>query len=149
MMSADPSGCIFCHIVRRKAEAFIVHEDELCMAFLDLRQVREGHTMVIPKDHVDHFMDLDQNLSAHILETGQRIARKIRSVLNPPRVGYVVAGFGVPHVHLHIIPMWEEHDITSAQYLDGSKTPPVFDVENIPIRTEESRRKTCNLIRLA
>lgn len=140
--------CVFCKIVRRDIDSFIVHEDPDCLAFLDLRQVREGHTLVIPKNHIDHFMDMDESLTNHILAIGRRIAHKIRAVLKPPRVGYVVAGFGVPHAHLHVIPMWDEHDITSGQYLDRSKTPPVFDVESIPIRPVEDRRKTRGLIQL-
>jgi len=147
-MADHDENCIFCKIVRKELPAFIVHEDDRCLAFLDLRQVRPGHTMVIPKKHVNHFIDLDDDLTQHIISVAGRIARKIREALMPPRVGYVVAGFGVPHAHFHVQPMWEEHDITSQRYLDTSKNPPVFDMQVIPITSEEERQKVLDLIKL-
>lgn len=147
-MSGHDDNCIFCKIARKEAPAFIVHEDDKCIAFLDLRQVRPGHTMVIPKKHINHFIDIEDDLAAHILGIAKRIAHKIRDTLKPPRVGYVVAGFGVPHAHFHVQPMWEEHDITSQRYLDLSKSPPVFDMTVIPIPTEEERQAVVDLIKL-
>lgn len=147
-MSDHSGNCIFCKIAKKEVSAFIVYEDELCVAFLDLRQVREGHTIVIPKRHIDHFMDLDDALSSHILSIAQRIARKIKDTLHPYRVGYVVAGFGIPHAHLHVQPMWEEHDITSQRYLDLTQTPPIFNIQVLPILSEEDRQKTLNKIKL-
>jgi histidine triad (HIT) family protein len=148
VMSDYQEGCVFCQIASHKASAFIVYEDDVSIAFLDLRQVRPGHSMVIPKKHIEHFTDIDEVLSAHLLSVAQQIARKIRDVFCPPRVGYVVAGFGVSHAHLHVQPLWEEHDITSQRYLDTTRSPPVFDVKSLPILSEAEREKTRNLIKI-
>jgi histidine triad (HIT) family protein len=144
----DSPSCVFCKIARGDAPAFVVYEDDSCIAFLDLRPVREGHTMVIPKDHVDHFMDLDPQLGTHILAIARQIAHKIRDTLKPPRVGYVVAGFGVPHAHLHVLPMWGEQDITSSQYLDLSQNPATFRAEIIPIPPPQNQQKILDMLRL-
>ncbi len=109
-------NCIFCKIVAREIPTKKIYEDELVIAFLDHRPVRKGHTLIIPKVHVDNFIDLDNELAQHIFEKGLQIGRKMQTVLRPKRVGFVVAGFGVPHAHYHVIPMWDENDITSSQY---------------------------------
>ena len=144
----DSPSCIFCKIARGDAPTFVVHEDESCIAFLDLHPVREGHTMVIPKDHVEHFMDLDASVSGHILDVAQNLARKIREALSPPRVGYVVSGFGVAHAHFHVIPLWDEDDITSRQYLDLSRNPVSFRAETLPIPPPQNQQKIRDMIRL-
>lgn len=140
--------CVFCGIVKKEVRAYILHEDELCISFLDLRQVRPGHAMVIPKKHVNHFIDLEDDVARHIVSVAGRVARKIREKLAPPRVGYVVAGFGVPHAHFHVQPMWEEHDITSQRYLDASKNPPAFSMDAVPVTSEEESQRILSLIRL-
>lgn len=111
-MDSSSVKCTFCHIAHGTLPTFKIYEDDLCIAFLDRRPVREGHAMVIPKAHIDHFADLDDTLAAHIMTTAQRVSRKVKEVLQPLRVGYVVSGFGVAHAHLHIIPLWDLHDIT-------------------------------------
>lgn len=147
-MPASPVTCTFCKIAQGTIPAFKLYEDDLCLAFLDRQPVREGHAMVIPKAHIDHFSDLDGRLSTHILAISQRLARKMHDVLKPLRVGYVVSGFGVPHAHFHVIPLWDLHDITSAQYLDTSRTPPVFTEQVIPVAPEAEREAMSLRLRL-
>jgi histidine triad (HIT) family protein len=130
MMTTD---CIFCRIVAKDAPAHIVHEDERCLVFLDRRPVTPGALMVIPKAHIDQFCDVPDEDAAHILLVAQRISRVIRTELQPRRVGLAVAGFGVPHAHLHIVPMHGDHDVTSGVYASSVDGQVVFRAENAPL----------------
>ena len=98
--------CVFCRIVAGGEPCSRVHEDDVSLGFMGIRPVRPGELMVIPKEHIDHFCDLPDDLAAHILLVAQRA---IRRTLRPRRVGLVVHGFGVPHAHLLVVP---QHEVT-------------------------------------
>lgn len=145
MHAAD---CIFCKIERREIPAFLIFEDEHCLAFLDIRQTTRGHTLLIPRLPVDHMQDLPDYLAAHLFLTAQKIARHFKTKLDAPRVGYAAIGFGVAHAHLHIVPLWDEHDITSRAYaaiVDGSIE---FSAEHLPIADNDTKAATRELLKL-
>lgn len=95
---------IFTRLIHRELPSHIVAEDEVFFAFLDIRPIRPGHTLVIPKHEVDQFFDLDDEMLAGILRFAKPIARAIQEVTGAERIGAIVAGFDVPHAHLHLIP---------------------------------------------
>ena len=70
---------------------------------LALSSVAEGHALVVPIEEVDHWLDLDPDLNAHLVRVAQRIGQAQQAAFSPVRVGLVVAGLEVPHVHLHVI----------------------------------------------
>lgn len=109
-------SCIFCSIIQDEAPASVVFEDEQIVAFMDIRAVRPGQTLVIPRKHVDHFSDLPEDLASHIFLFGHRLAGAMRGTLKPNRVGMVIHGFGVHHAHLIVLPMDHPTDITSARH---------------------------------
>ncbi len=108
--------CIFCKIVNRSAEASIIYEDERIMAFMTIRPANSGEFLIIPKEHIDHFCDISDELSCHIIAHCQRLSRNLRERLRPQRVGLVVHGYGVPHAHLVVVPLHDPSDIVSAKY---------------------------------
>ena len=116
-MSVTDSSCIFCKIVAGEAPASVVYEDERVLAFMNIRPIHPGELMVIPRQHVDHFCDLADDLACHILVQAQRLSRNLRERLKPVRVGLVVHGFGVPHAHLVVVPLHESNDIVSVKHL--------------------------------
>jgi histidine triad (HIT) family protein len=120
------AACTFCRIVARTAPASIVYDDRIVMGFMNIRPVRPGEVLVIPKLHVDRFTDLDDEIAAHLVVIGQRIARVVQAAFAPKRIGYVVSGFGVPHAHLCIVPLLHEHDIVSARHVADSEQHPTF-----------------------
>jgi histidine triad (HIT) family protein len=122
-MSVTDSSCIFCQIVAGQAPASVVYEDERVLVFMNIRPIHPGECMVIPKEHIDHFCDVPDDLACHILVQAQRISRNVRERLKPVRVGLVVHGFGVPHAHLVVIPQHGPDDITSARlaYREGGQ----------------------------
>lgn len=142
------SDCIFCKITKSEVSAYKVYEDERVLAILDHRPVRDGHIMVIPKVHIDHFIDLGPDMAQHVMAVGHKLACKIRDELNPPRVGFVVSGFGISHAHFHVQPLWEEHDITSARYLDTAKHPPIFNPLLIDVADSQKQRDLSTLLQL-
>lgn len=108
--------CIFCEIVHRRVEASVVYEDEQIMAFMTIRAINPGEFLVIPKEHVDHFCDLSDDLSCHVILHAQRLSRNLRERLKPERVGLVVHGYGVAHAHLVVVPLHNSSDIVSAKH---------------------------------
>jgi histidine triad (HIT) family protein len=111
------SSCIFCQIVAGEAPASVVYEDERVMALMNIRPIHPGELMVIPKEHVDHFCDLADDLACHVLVQAQRLSRNLRERLKPQRAGLVVHGFGVAHAHLIVVPLHEPNDIVSARHI--------------------------------
>jgi histidine triad (HIT) family protein len=128
-MSAD---CIFCRILRREIPSHVVHDDQDVFAFMDIRPIQPGHSLVIPKLHVDHFSDLPDEAATRVLMVAQRLAKRIRATLGPPRVGLLVGGFAVPHAHLHVVPMHDGHDITSQKYAKVADGKVGYDIATIP-----------------
>lgn len=99
------SDSIFAQIVRGEAPAHRVWEDEAYLAFLDVRPSRPGHVLLIPKEAGDSVFDLPDAVYAGLWERVRRLAEPIREAMDAVRVGVVVEGFGVPHAHVHLIPL--------------------------------------------
>jgi len=140
-------NCIFCRIIKREIPAVFVHEDVQCVAFLDLHPIRDGHALIIPRQHIDHFSDVPDELAAHMMKVAQKLSRRMHEVLKPERVGLVVSGYGVPHAHLHVVPMMDEQDITSARYAVLQEGTLSFSMANIPIATLEERQAVAAKLR--
>lgn len=102
---------IFTRIIRGELPCFKIYEDELTFAFLALDQVNPGHTLVIPKREVNHWIDVPREDYLAVQEVSQKIGRAIQKATSCPRVGQIVAGFEVPHYHLHLIPAWSIPDL--------------------------------------
>jgi histidine triad (HIT) family protein len=96
---------IFSRIVAGEIPAHRLREDDRFLAFLDVRPIRPGHALVIPKEEIDHFFDLPDDLLAELMVFAKPVANAIRSVTGAARVGCAVVGVEVPHAHLHLIPV--------------------------------------------
>ncbi len=108
---------IFKRILDKELPSFAIRENEEFYAFLDIHPVMPGHTLVIPKVEVDEFFDMEEALLSGILGFSRPIASALKQVLGVPRVGLAVAGFDVPHAHLHLIPLnqMSDFDFTKAR----------------------------------
>lgn len=96
---------IFTRIIQGEIPGRIVWSDEQCIAMLDIRPLHPGHCLVIPRAEIDHWIDLDPALSVHLMRVAQIIGTAQKSVVPCERIGLLVAGFEVPHTHLHVIPL--------------------------------------------
>lgn len=103
------------------------------MAFTSLRQVRPGELMIIPREHIDEFCDVPDELASHMIVVANRLARAIRNLFTPKRMGLVVHGFGVPHAHLIVLPQHETTDIVSDRhaYVESGKIK--YSEEHLPV----------------
>ncbi len=99
---------IFSRIIKGDIPCYKIAEDERFFAFLDIRPVRPGHTLVIPKVETDYLFDLDEDYLAGMLLFARPIAKAIDRATGCIRTGIVVEGLEVPHAHIHLIPIHDE-----------------------------------------
>ena len=102
---------IFSRIINGELPADFVWKDEVCVAFLSNRPLRPGHTLVVPRAEVDHWIDLEPELLNHVATTAQAIGKAQMAVFKPARIGLVLVGLEVPHVHFHVVPIRGPHDL--------------------------------------
>ena len=103
--------CVFCGVVRGRLPAHVVLEDDLTVAFLDVRPAARGHTLVVPRAHVEHLWDADADSAAAVMRTAHAVAAVLRSHLAPDGLTLRqntgrASGQEVPHLHLHLVPRW-------------------------------------------
>lgn len=103
---------VFTKIIQGELPCYKIHEDELTFSFLALDQVNLGHVLVIPKQEINHWLDVPQDAFLRVHSNAQKIGKAIMKATNCPRVGTIVAGFEVPHFHLHLIPAWSIPDLS-------------------------------------
>lgn len=114
---ANDGSCLFCRIASGEIPATRVYEDEKILAFLDIRPVREGHVLVMPKAHVDYFDSMPADLASAIMLLGQKLAKALKKLYDVRRVGFMFTGTDVAHTHAHVIPLVHPTDLTSRRYI--------------------------------
>ena len=117
---------IFTRIMDGELPGRFVHRDDTCVAFLSIAPIRTGHTLVVPIEEVDHWLDLTPDVAAHLMQVAQRIGRAQMEAFRPTRVGLIIAGMEVPHTHLHVIPIDSESDLRFDR-ADPSTPPDALD----------------------
>lgn len=108
---------LFTKIVAGEIPSYKIYEDEKTFAFLTIKPNTKGHTLIIPKIEVDHWDDVPEEYFNHMWNTARFVAKMLKEKLHPTRVCIVVAGFEVPHAHIHLIPSetMEDLDINKAK----------------------------------
>lgn len=94
---------VFTLIIDGQLPGRFVWQDDVCVAFLSINPLSPGHTLVVPRAEVDHWLDLDENEIAHLSRVAHRIGLAVADTWKPARVASIIAGFEVPHVHVHVI----------------------------------------------
>ncbi len=97
--------CIFCKIISGKIDSAKIYEDDKFFAFLDMKPVNPGHVLVVPKKHIDNIFDIEEPLYSELFQTAKKLSQPIKNVMESRRIGISVEGFGVPHAHIHLIPI--------------------------------------------
>lgn len=123
-LNSDTAICPFCGMVRGEVDAHRVYADPTVFAILDRRPINAYHLLVIPTVHVADFYDLDDTVYTHLMRVARRLAGVVKVLASPKKVGLLIAGFDVPHTHVHVIPMHDYHDITSKRLLDHTLVKP-------------------------
>lgn len=105
---------IFTRIIEGEIPGTFVWRDDRCVAFMSINPLRQGHTLVVPIEEVDHWIDCPDDLRDHLFDVSQRIGRAVQDAFQPARVGLMIAGLEVPHLHLHVVPIDGVHDLDFA-----------------------------------
>ena len=109
---------IFTRIINGEIPGRIVWRDDTCVAMVDIRPLNRGHVLVIPIVEVDRWTDLPAETAAHCTTVAHTIGRAQMVAFSPTRIGLMIAGFEVPHTHLHVVP------IDHMGHLDFTKANP-------------------------
>lgn len=113
--------CVFCDIIKGVEPAHRVWESEEFLAFLTRRPCNPGHTVLIPKVHVDYVFDLEDPLYSSIFRAARQLAEPIRQATGAARTGIAVEGFSVPHVHLHLVPLHGVSELDPHRHTDQTQ----------------------------
>lgn len=102
---------VFTRIINGELPGRLVWSDEKCVAMLSIAPVRPGHVLVIPREEVDHWIDVEPGLAAHMMQVSREVGRVIQAAFQPTKVALTILGLEVRHVHLHLIPIRTEADM--------------------------------------
>jgi len=106
---------LFSQIIAGDLPARFVWQDPEVVAFLSIAPLRPGHTLVVPRAEIDQWTELDDALLARCMRVAQAIGRAVQLAWQAPRSGVVIAGFEVPHAHIHVAPVWDMADFDFAK----------------------------------
>lgn len=126
----EPS--IFTRIINGEIPAHKIYEDDHVIAFLEIHPIKEGHTLVVPKKQIDHIWDLEDEDYEYLWSVVKKIGSHMREVIGSPRIGVTVEGFGVPHAHIHLLPIYHGNDLKIQQ--DKDFTPSDAELEVVANR---------------
>lgn len=109
---------VFTKIIKKEIPGHFVWEDDLCIAIMTIQPVRAGHVLVIPRQQIDHWDDLPNELAVHLMLIAKKIAKVLKKAFSSQRVGLLIAGFEVPHTHLHVLPVdsMQDFDLTDLEF---------------------------------
>jgi diadenosine tetraphosphate (Ap4A) HIT family hydrolase len=102
---------IFTRIIQGDIPGTFVWRDDVAVAFLSINPISRGHTLVVPIAEVEHWVDLPDDVASHLMTLSTRVGRAVQAAFRPVKVGLVIAGYEVPHTHLHVIPTWSMADL--------------------------------------
>lgn len=128
---------IFTRIIDGELPGRFVWRDDECVAFLSIAPLRAGHTLVVPRVEVDHWLDLPVALSQHLMGVAHEIGRAQMEAFTPARVGLIIAGLEVPHTHVHVVPIEAERDLNFA---NADPTAPAAGLDDAATRLRAALR---------
>ncbi len=128
---------LFARILDGELPARFVWKDDECGAFLSINPLQPGHTLVVPRAQVDHWLDLAPEQMSHLVRVSQTIGRALMSAFQPTKVGMTLVGLEVPHVHIHLVPI---RGILDMDFSKVERHPREEDLESSASRIREALR---------
>ena len=127
--------CLFCKIVNKEVPGKIVYEDDVCLAFMDLSQVTDGHTLVIPKTHYNNFLEADDDVIAHMFVVAKKVGNQLVDKLGAKGMNLLsnineVAGQSINHFHIHLIPRYDVNEGIKIEFTDRSDDVDLDEIYN-------------------
>lgn len=132
---------IFTKIIKGEIPSHQIAESDDYLAFLDIRPLAPGHTLVIPKKEVDYLFDLTDDELAGLMIFAKGVARAIEAVVTCERIGVTVIGLEVPHAHVHLVPIKTVTDMTFGRPHHQMSNEEMADLAR-RIATEYERQNT-------
>lgn len=111
---------IFTRIIAGELPGRFVWKDDRAVAILTIAPLRPGHVLVIPRQEVDHWLDLSPDLAAHLMVVAQTVGRAVARAFPCRKVGLMIAGLEVPHTHLHVVPI---DDLSEMDFARQDRNP--------------------------
>ncbi|QTH59474.1 HIT family protein [Corynebacterium hindlerae] len=113
---------VFTKIINGELPGRFVYRDDKVVAFLTIEPLAYGHTLVVPIEEVDKWTDLSSELWAHLNKVAQQVGQAIITAFGSQRAGYIIAGFDVPHTHIHVFPTnaMSDYDFRNAMAMDAT-----------------------------
>ena len=130
---------LFTKIINGEIPGTFVHQDDKCVAFLDVAPMTEGHVMVVPREEISHWIDADAELIAHLTAVAKRIGEAQKRAFDCERIGLLVVGYEVPHLHIHVLPT------NSMDDFDISDRAPMQTPEQLEAPAEKIRQALSEL----
>lgn len=119
-----PMSSVFTKIINGELPGRFVYRDETVVAFLTIEPLRYGHVLVVPVEEVDRWTDISPRAWTQINEVAQNVGRAVIEAFDAPRAGYIIAGFEVPHTHIHVFPSHGLEDYNFANVMKMDETNP-------------------------
>lgn len=119
--------CVFCKIVNGEIPCYKVYETKDVLCFLDLSQATKGHTLVVPKKHIENIYDLDEETGKEVMAACVHVANRLKTGLGSSSVNVLnnsgsLAGQSVMHLHFHLLPRYSEDNL-KISFTDNKPTP--------------------------
>jgi histidine triad (HIT) family protein len=128
---------LFTKIIQGEIPGRFVWRDDRCVVFLTIAPLAPGHVLVVPIEEVDHWIDLDPDLAAHLMGVAQKVGRAQQEVFRPVKVGVLVVGEEVPHTHLHLVPF---HDLSQLDFANADHSPDPAALDDAAARLRAALR---------
>ena len=109
---------VFTKIIKGEIPCHKVYEDDKTIAFLDIHPVQAGHALVVPKTQVEFIWDLPDEDYQALMASVKKLGNHFKGIFAPKQIGIIVAGLGVPHTHVHLIPFSNELELKAYQDLN-------------------------------
>lgn len=111
---------VFSKIIQGELPGRFVWKDERCVGLLTINPLKPGHTLVIPRQEIDHWIDVPAELSRHVFDVAQTIGKAQQAAFKPTKVGLVIVGLEVRHSHVHVVPI---DDVRDLDFAHAQKNP--------------------------
>ena len=103
--------CLFCKIIKGEIPSYKIWEDKNFFAFLDINPINPGHTILVPKKHINYIFDLEEPLYSEIFRTAKKLSEPLKKATGAKRVALAIEGFVIPHTHIHLVPVNKVNDL--------------------------------------
>lgn len=118
---------LFTRIINGEIPGTFVYRDPLCVSFMTINPITQGHTLVLPIEEIDHWPDMSGDLTAHLFGIAARIGKAQHLAFDCKRVGLIIAGYEIPHCHLHLIPT---NSMADMSFDNAAQNVPLHEIES-------------------